>query len=150
MTTTLVLPERMANSLRDLTHLAVETGAVLLARPVTSTNGDLRLLGKELHPVPEIAYELREYDVLRITSDGYVPAIGLAEELGCVPIWLHTHPGDDASPRPSRYDLKVDEQLSDLFRLRSSSPYYGSLILSHEDGALEFTGILFVFGFVHN
>ncbi len=75
-----------------------------------------------------------------IASHGYVPALAAAEAEACVPIWLHTHPGDGASPRPSHHDEIVDEQLCDLFRLRSGSPYYVSLVVSHEDGALRFAG----------
>jgi len=49
-----------------------------------------------------------------------------------VPIWMHTHPGEGSSPRSSRHDRKVDSQLSDLFRLRADSAYYGALIVATE------------------
>jgi molybdopterin/thiamine biosynthesis adenylyltransferase len=142
MTVTLVLPESVACTLRDLARLDVETGAVLLTRPVRAAGGDLRLLARELHQVPECAYERRASDSLLITSDGYVPALARAEECGAVPLWLHTHPGDSASPRPSSLDHGVDMQLGDLFRVRSGSEFYGALIVSLKGGDLRFTGHL--------
>lgn len=142
MTTTLVVPESIGSVLLGLAQLDVETGAVLLARPAQASNGDFRLLGTQLCLVPSTAYQRRESDQLLITSDGYVPALGLAETAGAVPIWLHTHPGEASSPKPSAHDERVDEQLTDLFRLRSGSQFYGSLIVSHAKGQLRFTGHL--------
>ncbi len=139
--TTLVLPDSMASKLRHLTQLKVETGAVLLARPVESGQ-ELRLLGMELLQVPEESYQRRRAQELLITSDGYVPALSRAEQIGAIPIWLHTHPGDGASPHSSRRDKIVDEQLNDVFRLRSGSPYYGAVVVAHEGGALRFSGHL--------
>lgn len=140
MTTTLVLPDSIANELRRFAALPIETGGVLLARLVRPPNGDIRLIATGFLPVPEDAYERRTHDSLRIASHGYVPALGQAEIEQAVPIWLHTHPGDRSSARPSTHDETVDAQLSDLFRLRANSEYYGSVIFSHRAGTLSFTG----------
>lgn len=142
MITTLVMPDSIATSLRDFARLKVETGGVLLAREAWTPSNDLRLLAAEFWPVPDHAYVRREADELLITSDGYVPALARAEILGAVPIWLHTHPGGDSSSSPSEHDCKVDEQLGDLFRLRSGSRWYGAVILSQEGDQLRFTGTL--------
>jgi molybdopterin/thiamine biosynthesis adenylyltransferase len=139
--TTLVLTGEMAARLRELAALDIETGAVLLARRAGDRT-DLRLLGFEMHEVPEHAYERREAQQLLITSDGYVPALARAEETGCIPIWLHTHPGAGSCPESSRHDRVVDQQLSDLFRLRADSAYYGALIVSIDGSNLTFTGHL--------
>lgn len=141
-TTTLVVPDAIDTQLRGLLALDVETGAVLLVRLVPTAGNDLRLLATGLLLVPDEAYAKRERSQLVITSDGYVPALRAAEEAGAVPIWLHTHPRDGSSPRPSRRDDRVDEQLSDLFRFRSGSEYYGALILSQSGKELRFTGYL--------
>jgi hypothetical protein len=79
---------------------------------------------------------------MRISSEGFVPPLRLAEADGAVPIWTHTHPGASSSPVPSEHDHEVDAQLSDLFRLRSGSKYYGALILAQKDGRMAFTGHL--------
>ncbi len=71
-----------------------------------------------------------------------MPALAEAERLGAVPIWLHTHPGDGASPRPSQHDRVVDAQLCDTFRIRSGSPAYAAVVVSHKAGALRFCGHL--------
>jgi molybdopterin/thiamine biosynthesis adenylyltransferase len=78
-----------------------------------------------------------------IASEGYVYALGRAEQIGACAVWLHTHPGLDSHPTPSRHDKVVDSQIADLFRLRSSSPYYGALIVSPcSTGGISFTGHL--------
>jgi molybdopterin/thiamine biosynthesis adenylyltransferase len=143
MTTTLVIPEGLADRIQELAGSYVETGGVLLARPVEALNGDLRLLARELLEVPDDAYERRESQQLVIRSDGYVAALGRAEVTGCLPLWFHTHPGAEGTPEQSRHDRRVDEQLSDLFRLRADSKYYGAVVASYNraDG-LTFTGHL--------
>lgn len=140
MKVTLVLPETMAAELRVAVQDVVETAGVLLARPVHTPSGDLRLLARRIHWVPPDAYLLREADGLAIASHGFVPALAAAEVEGCVPVWLHTHPGDGSLPKPSHHDEVVDEQLSDLFRLRAGSAYYAALILAHDAGQLRFSG----------
>jgi ThiF family len=139
--TTLVLAAELEQQLLDLAMLEVETAAVLLAKPV-GTGNDMRLLARELILVPEECYERRETHELLVRSDGYVPALARAEETATLPIWLHTHPGDGASTRASRRDRVVDDQISELFRLRAGSQYYGALIVGHKDRAVTFTGHL--------
>jgi len=139
MTITLVIPDRIGSKLHQLANDDLETGGVILARPVHTANGDLRLLVRTLHEVPNDAYDKREAQQLLIRSEGYVPSLAEAADTECVPIWFHTHPGSDGIPMASRHDIKVDQQLSDLFRLRSDSEYYGSLIVSPGIN-LRFTG----------
>jgi len=142
MMVTLVLPENLASHFKDLARLEVETGGVLLAKPVDTPGGDVRLLVRAFHEVPASAYLERGPFSMRIASEGFVPPLRLAEAEGAVPIWTHTHPGSSASPIPSDHDHGVDAQLSDLFRLRADSKYYGALIFAEEDGQLVFTGHL--------
>ena len=140
MTVTLVLTEQMAADLFDATAADVETACVLLARKVETPSGDVRLLGRALHWVPDDAYRRREATALSIASHGYVPALAAAEADRSVPIWLHTHPGGNSSPRPSEHDELVDTQLADLFRLRAASTLYGAIILARPGGRPCFVG----------
>ena len=140
MTVTLVLPDHIATELFDATAADVETACVLLARHVETPRGNVRLLARALHWVPDDAYRRREATALSIASHGYVPALAAAEADGSVPIWLHTHPGNDSSPRPSKYDELVDEQLADLFRLRAGSDLYGAIVIAQPEGRRCFTG----------
>ncbi len=140
MSVTLVLQDHFEHRLTQLAGLKVETAAVLLARPVLSPSGDLRLLVRQFHEVPDGAYNVRDALRMEITSDGYVPALGQAEKQQSVPLWLHTHPGEGSIPLPSVHDQKVDRQLSDLFRLRANSAYYGAVIVSMKDNQLTFSG----------
>ena len=140
MTVTLVLPDQIAADLFEATGADLETACVLLARHVETPGGDVRLLARELHWVPDDAYRLRDATAMSIASHGYVPALGAAEADQSVPIWLHTHPGSDSSPRPSKHDELVDEELADLFRLRAGSPFYGAIVVARTGGRLCFTG----------
>ena len=140
MAVTLVLPDQMAAELFDAATAHVETACVLLARQVETPSGHIRLLARAVHWVPDYAYRRRDATSLSISSDGYVPALAAAETDGSIPIWLHTHPGDDSSPRPSKYDEVVDEELADLFRLRAGSSLYGAVVLARPGGRPCFAG----------
>lgn len=142
MTTTLVLPEEVSVVMDGVARDTVETAGVLLATRLEGENGEVRLLARRLDLVPESAYLKRGGDHLAIASEGYVPALGQAERWGAVAIWFHTHPGLDGAPIPSRHDHQVDEEIADLFRLRSGSEYYGTLVVSPRAEGLAFTGML--------
>ena len=140
MTVTLVLPHNFAAELYEAVAADVESAGVLLARPIETDQGNLRLLGRDMHWVPDDAYLVRNAKTLSIPSYGYIPALAVAESDKAVPIWLHTHPGGESSPRPSEYDEIVDQELSDLFRLRSGSPLYGAVVIAQTGGHFCFSG----------
>lgn len=140
MTVTLVLPTHIAAELFDAANIEIETACVLLARQVETPCGNVRLLARAVHWVPEDAYLRRDATELSIASHGYVPALAEADADRSVPIWVHTHPGNESSPRPSERDEIVDEQLADLFRLRSGSSLYGAVVLARMKHSLQFTG----------
>lgn len=142
MTVTLVATEDLVRELHSVSTLSVETAGVLLASVVEAPNGDIRLLAQQMRWVEEWTYDRREWNGLTIRPEGYIGALALAESLGSVCIWVHTHPGDLSSPRPSKYDRIVDSELADLFRIRSGSPYYGALIFSPKSADIAFSGHL--------
>ncbi|HEX8643710.1 MAG TPA: ThiF family adenylyltransferase [Allosphingosinicella sp.] len=142
MTVTLVLSDDLVAGLIEAVGLEVETGGVLLAKVAQAPNGDIRLLGRRMCWVPADAYLRRAADELLVPSLGYVPALGEAEAESCMALWVHTHPGENGVPLPSRHDRKVDKALADLFQLRSGSGYYGTLILSRRGAGLAFSGTL--------
>lgn len=142
MTITLVLPTGLASDIDRAAKHPLETAGVLLATAAFAPNGDLRLLARELWWVEDNAYMVREPDRLSIASHGYVPALSRAESLGAIAIWFHTHPAVGMVPRPSAADRDVDREIADLFRLRSSSPFYGTLIVSPRATGVVFTGSL--------
>lgn len=137
---TLVMPEFLTDELLDAAAQELETAGVLLANLVENNDGSIRLLATEVRWCPDDTYAERHETGLSITSGGYVPTLADAEASGSVAIWLHTHPGEGSSPRASHHDDLVDEQLSDLFRLRTGNNYYASAVVSVEDGRLRFTG----------
>ncbi|MCP3446177.1 ThiF family adenylyltransferase [Bradyrhizobium sp. CCGUVB14] len=140
MITTLVLTEPIFQEIEQTARLPVETAGVLLAGIVRAPNGDIRLLGRAMRWVPQDAYLAREGDHLSIASHGYVPALAEAEQSGAIPIWFHTHPGVGSHPTPSPADRKVDQDIADLFRLRSGSELYVTLIATPRDDGITFTG----------
>lgn len=142
MTVTVVFPQQIADDIDAVSRLPVETAGVLLASIVVNDGADMRLLARKMHWVPEASYLRRGGDHLSIASQGYVPFLAEAETLGAVAIWVHTHPGIDSPPQPSEHDWKVDDQIADLFRLRSGYPYYGTLIFSPRSEGMAFSGYI--------
>ena len=138
MDTTLVLYEPIVGELEEMARLPVESGGVLLARRCRTRNGNLRLLARSIHWVPESAYIRRTSREMLVPPEGYVPALGAAEQENAVPLWLHTHP--TAGPSPSDKDRRVDAALADAFRLRSGADLYGTVIVSTMPNGLAFTG----------
>lgn len=142
MTVTLILTDDLAQALRAAAAIPIETAGVISVRIVRTPSDDVRILARRLDWVSEDAYLAREHDRLSIASIGYVHALGRAEAEGDTCLWLHTHPGDGALPIPSEHDRVVDTRIADLFRLRTNSSYYGTLIVSPSGADLAFTGYI--------
>ena len=140
-TPAVVLPTWMAIEIADVARERNETAGVILAGLAGGSDG-LRLLGRDVHWVPEDAYERRTPRSLSIRSSGYVNSLARAEERGDIPIWIHTHPGRDADPRRSKYDVIVDNELLDTFRVRSGADVYASLVFSAAEQWFRFTGLV--------
>lgn len=140
MTVTLVVPDSVAGKIAQISKQPLETAGVLLVSVVQVADQGIRLLAREYHAVAEAAYVRRHEDALTIASEGYVPALARAEQLGATALWVHTHPGEGSSPAPSRHDDVVDGQLAETFRLRTGSDFYGALIVSPAGDGLQFTG----------
>jgi len=142
MTITVVIPDAVMEELQSVLAYSTETAGVMLAGVAEAPNGDIRLLARAMRWVEEEAYSRRAWNGLTIRSEGYVHALAEAEATGATCIWFHTHPGVDAVPSPSEHDRIVDGQIAELFRLRSGSPYYSTLILSPRPHGVAFTGHL--------
>ncbi len=139
---TLCVDDRIYDDLYGAAIGQLETGAVVLATMVTSPTGQVRLKATKVIPVPDDAYLVRKKDRLTIGSEGYMHALAEAEATGMVALWAHTHPGDGSRVSPSRHDLVVNDELRQVFALRSSLATYGWIVLGHQDGRLSFTGAL--------
>ncbi|WP_242130334.1 ThiF family adenylyltransferase [Sphingobium sp. Sx8-8] len=142
MTVTLVLADTVAAALCEAASDPLEVAGVLLAAVHQGPDGDIRLLVRQHAMVSQDAYRKRARDHMAIAPEGYVSALGEAEALGAMAIWFHTHPGATGTPLPSLADAEVDAAIADLFRLRSGSPYYGTLILSPRESGFAFSGTL--------
>lgn len=137
----LVLTEDHAAELGAMAAGALEEAAVLLCG-VAERGGQLRLLGREIHRVSAEHTRVKTETELVIDSPGYVPALGRADQLGAVPVFVHTHP--PGHPRLSHHDALVDRQLRPVFTLRSGQSRYASLVLSGGDGLpVTFTGCVY-------
>lgn len=139
---TLVLTTQLMEELSRAAQGNLEVAGVLLVRVVDASDGSRRLLGRAVWWVPEHEYIEQEAYGLVIPSTGYVAALAQAEKDGDTAIWFHTHPGWGGIPIPSRHDHEVDCQIADLFRIRTGSPYYGTLIFSPRPEGNAFTGTL--------
>jgi hypothetical protein len=138
--TTLVLPVWLADEIAQAARDKVEGAGVLIAGVARSAAG-LKLLGRELHWVPEGAYTRRTAVSMTILSGGYVPALQRAEALGAAAVWFHTHPGRDADPVRSDHDHRVDDDLADTFRIRLDTDVYASVVAAPASMNFRFTGM---------
>lgn len=139
MTATLVLPSHLEEELAGCLANPIETAGVILARLIEGPHG-LRILARGIHWVEDSGYLERSPTHMRITASGYVPALGSAEQDGCMAIWFHSHPSTPGSPFPSKHDARVDAEIADLFRLRTGAERYATLIFAPGEAGYEFTG----------
>lgn len=142
MTITIVLTNELDREIAVAARNPLETAGVLLARLVDVPGGDVRLLGRKMIWVEDVAYVERHAYALTISSDGYVAALGEAEETGLIALWFHTHPGEAGTPLPSIYDNEVDRRLAETFRIRADTPWYGTLIASPRGHGYAFSGAM--------
>src|SRR5665213_3977999 len=119
MATTLVVAGRLYRALLETLERKEETAGVLLAKLYPLDGDDLKFVASGIRWIPDDAYAERKATSMSIRAEGYMPALREAETQGATPFWLHTHPGFSSSARPSKRDKVVDEQIQDLFRLRS-------------------------------
>ncbi|HEY5378268.1 MAG TPA: ThiF family adenylyltransferase [Pseudolabrys sp.] len=139
MRVTLILPQSIATELAAAAREPLETGGVLLARAVDDGAGGLKVLARSMHWVAENNYITRSEVELRVASEVYIRSLAEAECNAEFGIWVHTHP-NGFSPQPSPMDEVVDRQIAEVFRIRTGSDYYGSLIVSSVEGGFNFTG----------
>jgi len=143
MSIALVLRQADDAALAQAAAHHLETAGVLLVRPVTAGRRR-RLLVVGIVWAEEQDYASREADGLWMHSTAYTGALARADAEGLTALWLHTHPGPDASPVPSQHDHRVDEQLREVFTLRTGSELFGSVVVSpRPDDGWTFTGVLY-------
>ena len=140
--TTLVLTTQLMEELSHAAQSELEVAGVLFVRTLDASDGSRRLLGRTMRWVPQNEYIEQESYGLVIPPTGYISALAEAERNGDTALWFHTHPGWDGIPRPSSHDHEVDRQIGDLFRIRTGSSYYGTLIFSPRPVGCAFTGTL--------
>lgn len=141
MTVTLVISADIANQLKEAARNELETAGVLSIR-VVKHGSDVRLLARKMTWAVEESYLERKADALSMAPSAYIGALAEAETSGEACIWVHTHPGEDGIPVPSVWDKKVDVKISDLFKHRTGSEAYGTLIVSPRAATIAFTGRL--------
>lgn len=141
MTVSLVLPYEIANELKVAAANKLETAGVLSVR-VVKHGTDVRLLARRMSWAADDSYLERKAYALSMAPSAYIGALAEAETRGEVCIWVHTHPGEDGIPKPSTPDKKVDVKISDLFKHRTGSETYGTLIVSPRGSTFAFTGRL--------
>jgi len=141
MFTTFVFTDSLKAELISACANPLETAGVMLVRR-SDIDGARKLLGLTIDWVDNQSYLVREEDRLSISSSGYVAALGRAEKLGAIPVWIHTHPGEHGIPLPSRADGEVDRRIADVFRIRSGGAYYGAMIFAPRAEGFAFSGYI--------
>jgi len=107
-------------------------GAAYLLCGSSVTEGEVRLLVMEVHPVAEHHYLVREPDRLSIDSASYTLIAKRARAAGASIIFVHGHPDgpEDFSPQDNREEPKLHE----FFSARVPGRPHGSLVITPEGG----------------
>ena len=139
MTATFAFTQSSWDKLCSALEADRETAWVLLARRVGDiASGDVTLLVREVVSVGDEAYTVRAGDQLSITPEGWLPTFVRADAEGCVPIFVHTHPGAPATH--SRSDLQLEDELARVADVRLDGGMYASLVLGGSPTNADFAG----------
>lgn len=124
-------------SLRILTHDMERLEAVLFERTdvesaaylrcaVVADEADVTFLVRDVIPVADHHYRIRDIDRLSITSDSFIPVIKKVREEGEAFVFIHTHP---EGPRAfSLQDDAEEEKLFTTVRARAAGRPHASMV----------------------
>lgn len=125
--TTLAITERLWQELHTWLEDPNEVAGVLIARLIDDEDGTT-LLARDLHRAPASAYLDQRPDRLSLRSTGWVHQVRAAADDGSMAIFVHTHPGGDATF--SELDDQVDDDISQPFMDLSGTDCYGALVIA--------------------
>lgn len=129
---TLSILEPACRELSDAVFSIVgREGAAYLFCGVSTTDDEVRLLGREVWPVRDEHYLIREADCLSIASDSYVPVAKRSRQSQEAVLFVHSHPAD--YPDFSRQDNIEEGKLHTFFRTRSPDLPHGSLLFCNRE-----------------
>lgn len=106
-------------------------GAAYLLCGVSATDDERRLLGREVVPVRDEHYLVRDADRLSIASDSYAPVAKRSRQSQEAVVFVHSHPA--GYPNFSKQDDIEEGKLHAFFRARSPDLPHGSLLFSNRD-----------------
>lgn len=133
---TLTMTEASNDSLRQAVFSSPGLeGAAYLLCGLSSTESERRLLVRDVIPVSDEHYRVRERDRLSIISDSYVPVAKRAREQHECVLFAHSHP--EGVPNFSAQDDREDPKLMEYFSRRAPEGLHGCVVLS---GAESYMG----------
>ncbi|MEQ1846305.1 MAG: ThiF family adenylyltransferase, partial [Nitrospira sp.] len=128
---------RYSLSLRHEDHLKLQEstfsapgceGAAYLLCGQSTTDEEIRLLGREVVPVSTDHYLVREQDFLSLSSPSYAHIAKRARAENLSIVFVHSHPG--GLLEFSDQDDREEKKLQDFFRERAPNQLHGSLVLT--------------------
>ena len=129
-------------TLRDIVLSAAPLeGAAYLLCGESRSEGEVRLLVREVVPVQDDDYLVRERYRLSIRSQSYARIAKHAAASGGSVLFIHSHPGGDGVPSPQ--DDREDPGLMDFFESRVADRVHGSGVIG---ATPEWTARVFVDG----
>lgn len=129
---TLTMTEAASEALRQAVFSSPGLeGAAYLLCGLSHTEEERRLLVREVIPVREEHYRVREHDRLSIVSDSYVPISKRARDQRECVVFAHSHP--EGVPEFSTQDDREDPKLMDFLTRRAPDGLHGGLVLSGEN-----------------
>jgi proteasome lid subunit RPN8/RPN11 len=139
MSTTVAVPTHLWERITVELDRDEESAGVLLAAPVRDEQRTV-LLARDYLPVAEENYLRREPLRLALSSAAWMRAVGVAARDDLQAVFVHTHPGGDATP--SYADDLVNSALAPVFQRRLKTGEYASLIVGGTRENPSFTGRL--------
>jgi len=110
-----------------LAESVMESAAILLATPVTRTDG-FRLLVREVHLPTEGDYAFRSATRVRLTPEFAMPLERRAKDKGWSVIYCHSHPSQ-GQPVFSSVDDSAEQQIGEYMSYRSPGVPHISLLI---------------------
>lgn len=103
-------------------------GAAYLLCGESQNDDEVRLLVREIIPIENSHYQVRQPDFLSISSESYVPVAKKARQNKYAIIFVHSHPGGFLEY--SKQDDHEEMNLQEFFQTRVPNHIHGSLILT--------------------
>jgi molybdopterin-synthase adenylyltransferase len=135
-----------ANGYKDMAAALLlsekETCAILLASPPVMNSEQPSFLVREVHPAPEMAYEIRTETRAQLRPEFLVPLVQRARQEQLSVIFVHTHPFTEGTPSFSPIDSEGEKHLAGFLSRRVADIEHAALLVGPDGCSGRRLGLL--------